>query len=60
MQSVPVSEMRQIEGGIWWGWVTPYAKSVAIARYYYEHRRMGRHVTNYGFMGLTCPICGRP
>lgn len=61
MNTMSVSEMRQIEGGIPWAFVIRGAIGLsAYARYIYEHNKMGRHVTNYGFLGLKCPICGKP
>lgn len=57
MKTVTQEEMREIEGG---NWIIGVAIASAYARYYYEHRTMGRHVTNYGWLGLRCPICGRP
>lgn len=59
MKSLTTTEMREVEGGAFW-WVSAVAIAAAYARYYYEHRTMGRHVTNYGWLGLKCPICGRP
>lgn len=59
MDSVTVTEMRQVEGGAYW-WVGAWAIYCARLRYNYEHQTMGRHVTNYGWMGITCQICGRP
>jgi hypothetical protein len=61
MKSVNICEMRQIEGGIPWAFIIKGVAGLsAYARYLYEHSRYGRHYTNYGWLNLTCPICGRP
>ncbi len=56
MHELNVSEMRHVEGG----WMLAVARASAYARYYYEHRTSGRHYTNYGFLGIRCPVCGKP
>lgn len=61
MKQMTESEMRAVDGGIPWMFVIKGAAGLAAyARYIYEHNKMGRHVTNYGFLGLRCPICGKP
>ena len=61
MKSMNTSEMRKVEGGMPWLFIIRGVAGIAAyARYLYEHSQNGRHYTNYGFLGLKCPICGKP
>ena len=59
MKAMTANEMREVNGGISWGWISPWAKACAIARLLYEHQVYGRCYTRYGWMGVYCPICGK-